>query len=139
VNRPAFRRRECVLITLLTAALPGWREPLLLVKPETVLRWHREGFRSLWHWKSRPTKTLALIRRALLGRCCMRRGNGATADVVILRLAVSHAEAAHRQLLELALVDADPAVSNPHIRNHAAQDRGRTCAANERQTRHGEF
>jgi hypothetical protein len=24
------------------------------VKPETVLRWHRSGFRPYWRWKSRP-------------------------------------------------------------------------------------
>ncbi|HEY5375687.1 MAG TPA: integrase core domain-containing protein, partial [Polyangiaceae bacterium] len=50
-----FRRHERTLVTLLAAALPRWRDALLLVKPETVLRWHREGFRLLWRWKSRST------------------------------------------------------------------------------------
>jgi transposase InsO family protein len=27
---------------------------LTIVKPETVVRWHRAGFRSYWRWKSRP-------------------------------------------------------------------------------------
>ena len=57
VKRPVFRRHERTLITVLAAALPRWRDALLLVKPETVLRWHREGFRLLWRWRSRPTKT----------------------------------------------------------------------------------
>jgi putative transposase len=26
----------------------GWRTSLLIVKPETVLRWHRRGWRSYW-------------------------------------------------------------------------------------------
>jgi putative transposase len=52
--------RERRLITLLAAALPRWRAALLLVKPETVLRWHREGFRLLWRWKSRSTNASAL-------------------------------------------------------------------------------
>ncbi|HEY5373067.1 MAG TPA: integrase core domain-containing protein [Polyangiaceae bacterium] len=56
VKRPVFHRYERTLITLLVAALPRWRDALLLVKPETVLRWHREGFRLLWRWKSQPTK-----------------------------------------------------------------------------------
>jgi hypothetical protein len=56
VKRPAFRRHERALITLLAAALPRWRDALLLVKPETVLHWYREGFRLLWRWKSRSTK-----------------------------------------------------------------------------------
>ena len=31
----------------------GWRSPLIIVKPETVLAWHRRGFRLYWTWKSR--------------------------------------------------------------------------------------
>jgi putative transposase len=30
-----------------------WRSVLLIVKPETVLAWHRRGFRHYWRWKSR--------------------------------------------------------------------------------------
>ena len=29
-----------------------WRRALVLVKPETLLRWHRKGFRLFWRWKS---------------------------------------------------------------------------------------
>ena len=31
----------------------GWKKPLLLVTPETVVRWHRTGFRWYWAWLSR--------------------------------------------------------------------------------------
>src|SRR6478672_4244325 len=31
-----------------------WRRALVLVKPETLLRWHRKGFRLFWRWKSKP-------------------------------------------------------------------------------------
>jgi putative transposase len=31
----------------------GWRSALLIVKPETVIAWHRRGFRLYWSWKSR--------------------------------------------------------------------------------------
>jgi hypothetical protein len=31
-----------------------WRGALVLVKPETLLRWHRKGFRLFWRWKSTP-------------------------------------------------------------------------------------
>ena len=30
----------------------GWRNSLLIVKPETVLRWHRRGCRAYWSWRS---------------------------------------------------------------------------------------
>jgi putative transposase len=31
----------------------GWREHLSFVTPETVVRWHRQGWRLFWRWKSR--------------------------------------------------------------------------------------
>jgi transposase InsO family protein len=31
----------------------GWRAVLVIVKPETVIAWHRKGFRLFWTWKSR--------------------------------------------------------------------------------------
>ena len=30
-----------------------WRQLLVIVKPDTLIRWHRKGFRLLWRWKSR--------------------------------------------------------------------------------------
>ena len=32
---------------------PSCRDHLLIVKPETVIRWHRKGWRLYWSWKSR--------------------------------------------------------------------------------------
>ena len=32
----------------------NWRDALVIVKPETLVRWHREGFRRYWKFKSRP-------------------------------------------------------------------------------------
>ena len=31
----------------------AWRQLLIIVKPETLIRWHRKGFRLFWRWKSR--------------------------------------------------------------------------------------
>jgi putative transposase len=47
-----------------------WRTALVIVKPETVVAWHRQGFRLWWTWKSRrrmgrptvPADVRALIR-----------------------------------------------------------------------------
>ena len=33
--------------------VPGIVDALTIVRPETVIRWHRAGFRSFWRWKSR--------------------------------------------------------------------------------------
>ncbi len=35
-----------------------WKDALAVVQPKTLIRWHREGFRMFWRWKSkmgRPT------------------------------------------------------------------------------------
>ena len=31
-----------------------WKNALIVVKPDTLIRWHRKGFRLFWRWKSRP-------------------------------------------------------------------------------------
>jgi putative transposase len=30
-----------------------WRRLLTIVKPDTLMRWHRKGFRLFWRWKSK--------------------------------------------------------------------------------------
>ena len=57
VKRPIFRAHERGFVVLLARLLPHWRNALLLVKPDTVLRWHREGFLLFWRWKSKNTKS----------------------------------------------------------------------------------
>src|SRR5712672_1254618 len=37
----------------LSRAWIGWRTAVVIVKPETVVAWHRQGFRLFWTWKSR--------------------------------------------------------------------------------------
>jgi hypothetical protein len=37
---------------------PRWRKSLLIVKPETVLAWHRKGWKAYWRWRSRPRGSL---------------------------------------------------------------------------------
>jgi len=33
-----------------------WRRALGIVKPETFIGWHRQGFRLFWRWKSKPER-----------------------------------------------------------------------------------
>ena len=56
VKRPALTWRDRTLFVLLASKLPTWKEALVIVQPETVLRWHRELFRWVWRRKSRPRK-----------------------------------------------------------------------------------
>jgi putative transposase len=72
VKRPSFQPHERGLLVLLARLVPCWPQAILLVRPETVLRWHREGFRLFWGSRScrrhgrEPrvsVETIALIRR----------------------------------------------------------------------------
>ena len=71
VKRPRLRRRDRIFWVWLSRLWRGWRSSLIVVQPETVLRWHREGFRLYWRWKSRKrcgrpkldAEIRALIRR----------------------------------------------------------------------------
>ena len=53
VKRPRFRRLDRWLIAALAGRFHRLREAVLLIKPETVVRWHRAGWRILWRWQSR--------------------------------------------------------------------------------------
>ena len=51
--RPKIRAVDRVFWVLLSCFWSGWRKSLALVKPATVLAWHRKGFKLFWRWKSR--------------------------------------------------------------------------------------
>jgi putative transposase len=53
-KRPAFTPWDRGLLVLLASRLRTWSGALLIVQPETVLRWHRQGFRLFWRRKSTP-------------------------------------------------------------------------------------
>src|SRR5208282_3504731 len=42
-----------LLLVWLYRLFPALLDAILIVQPETVLRWHRRGFRAYWHWCSR--------------------------------------------------------------------------------------
>jgi putative transposase len=53
VKRPPLTWRDRALFVLLASRLRAWREALIIVQPDTVLRWHRELFRWIWRRKSK--------------------------------------------------------------------------------------
>jgi transposase InsO family protein len=52
-SRPTLRASDRFLWVLLSRFWPDWRSALILIKPETVIAWHRKGFRLFWTWKCR--------------------------------------------------------------------------------------
>ena len=52
-GRPNMRWRDRAFWDVLCSIWPDWRKSLYIVQPDTVVRWHRRGFRFYWRWKSR--------------------------------------------------------------------------------------
>jgi hypothetical protein len=53
-KRPKLTWRDRSLIVLLSSKLRAWKDALIIVQPDTVLRWHRELFNRFWQRKSQP-------------------------------------------------------------------------------------
>ena len=70
-GRPRLSTWDRAILVLLARANPTWRDALMVVKPETVLSWHRNLFKIVWRRKSRPkgrkpritAETIKLIRQ----------------------------------------------------------------------------
>jgi hypothetical protein len=118
----------------------GCLDALVFVMPDTVVRWHRKGFRLYWTWKSRPRRRgrpeISAEVKALIGR--MSRENplwGAPrihGELLKLGIGISaghglevHGAASQAALAELADLPSEPRLlsggrrflrrSNPHL------------------------
>jgi putative transposase len=56
VKRPRVWPVERLFWVLFSKYVDGWRAMLRALHPDTVVRWHRQGFRFYWRWKSRGPK-----------------------------------------------------------------------------------
>jgi transposase InsO family protein len=70
LKRPALNNTDRLLFVWLYHWFPGVLEALAILRPETILRWHRAGFRVYWRWRSRipvgRPKTSAELRMLIL-------------------------------------------------------------------------
>jgi putative transposase len=70
VKRPVCTKADRILLVLLARVVRAWNQALVIVQPETLLRWHREAFRLYWKHKSKAhshkpkvaMETITLIR-----------------------------------------------------------------------------
>ena len=84
VKRPKLSVLDRAVIVGARAITSTWRETVLLVEPDTILRWHRQAFQRVWRWRTRrgplPTRiskeTVELIQRMAGENCliCARTG-----------------------------------------------------------------
>ena len=72
-KRPRLRTRDRIFWVWLSRLWTGWRSLLVIVQPDTVVRWHRQGFRLYWRWKSRAKSGRPKVEveiRKLICRMC---------------------------------------------------------------------
>ncbi|MCP4603341.1 MAG: transposase [Proteobacteria bacterium] len=52
-KRPILSNFDRLFWIVLSKLSLAWKETLIIVEPETVIKWHRKGFKLFWRWKSR--------------------------------------------------------------------------------------
>jgi putative transposase len=52
VKRPKLTQHDRQILVLLSSRIQAWREALMVVKPDTLIGWHRQGFKLFWRKKS---------------------------------------------------------------------------------------
>src|SRR3981081_2838950 len=68
-KRPALTNIDRLLFVWLYRWFPSTAGVLAIVRPETIVRWHRVGFRAYWRWRPRSQASQAEeIERTPLGR-----------------------------------------------------------------------
>jgi hypothetical protein len=106
-RRLRLKQPDRLLWILLSRLWPGWRRCVYIVKPDTVIRWHRRAFARYWTWKSRrrpgrPAVPAAI--RELIQR--LSRANG-----------LSGAPRIHGELLKLG-IDVAPSTVGKYLRRN---------------------
>jgi putative transposase len=96
IERKTKPRRvtDCVQFTLVRLSrFFDWRNAFTIVKPDTLIRWHREGFRLFWKWKSRargrpriPEALQKLIREMAINNTTW--GEERIADELLLKIGI---------------------------------------------------
>ena len=111
--RPGSASRPA-LLDCATATYSGWADALIIVKPETVVSWHRAGFRLFWRWRSRQPgrpKVIGEIRELIRRMKAENPGWGAP------RI--------HGELLQLGFDISEPTVSRYLQRLKRRHDEGK--------------
>jgi putative transposase len=105
-----------------------WRQALALVRPATLMRWHRQGFRLFWRWKSRPGRPRIPAELQALTRHMAREnpswGQERIANELLLKLGLQVSPRTVRKYMPKRL-DWDPRTRaasqrwSTFVRNHA--------------------
>ncbi len=105
-KRPVLRTFDRAFWVWMSTHMKDWQSALLVVKPDTVIRWHRMGFKLYWRWKSRarrpgrpriPQEHIDFIRRISVDN--PRWGEDKIAQELKLKLGVNHSPSTIRRYI----------------------------------------
>jgi putative transposase len=107
--------------------LIDWRHVLTVVKPETLGRWHRQGFQLFWRWKSQPRgrPRLPVDVRRLIGEMAEANrtwGEERIASELLLKLGIHVSPRTVRRYMPTGRAPGDGTRSqrwSTFVRNHA--------------------
>ena len=123
------RADDATRITLVAMSrLIDWRRVLVVVKPDTLIRWHRKGFQLLWRWKSRPRgrpRLPADLRRLIAEMASANRtwGEKRIASELLVKLGIHVSAPTARRYMPTSRTPRDGARSqrwSTFVRNHAS-------------------
>ena len=107
-KRPKLTLVDRLLWVWLSRIWSGWRPALAIVRPETVVAWHRKGFRLLWTWK---------VRHGQLGRPVISREVRDLIRKMCRENPCWGAPRIHGELLKLGIDIGESSVSKYMVRN----------------------
>jgi transposase InsO family protein len=125
VPRPKLLRTDRIVLCWLSRLWSGWRSALLIVQPDTLARWHRQGFKLYWRWKSRKKPSRPKIDaevRNLIRRMCHENPT-CGAPRIQSELALLGHEAAESTVAKYMIRQPKPPSQNwrTFLKNHVGQ------------------
>jgi len=103
-KRPRLKPQERAFWVALSRVWQEWHSPLVLVKPSTVIDWHRRGFRRYWRWRSRKpgrpriaAEHIAFIRRISTDQPGW--GEDRIAEELAIKLGIRHSTSTIRRYM----------------------------------------
>jgi len=101
-HRPKLRTSDRVFWVALMRLWSRWRSVLVIVRPSTVIAWHKLGLRLFWRWKSRGRPAIEREHRLLIRRISREHpawGEDRIRDELRLKLGVEHSASTIRKYM----------------------------------------
>ena len=127
VPRPRLRRADRMFWVWLSRHLARWRSALVIVHPDTVLKWHRAGYRAYWGWVSKkrpgrptiPRHHISFIRRISADH--PEWGEDRIALELLLKLGVEHSPSTVRRYMVEDVPPRPRSTWRSFLKGHASQ------------------